>query len=107
MNQVLDHLENVSKFRPLHDRVIVEVFENKENKTKGGIILPDTSKEKPNFGVVVSVGNGAFQDGKRIEMTVHAGDKVIFGKYAGTEINDATGKKYLIMKESDILCVVE
>ncbi len=98
----------VSKIQPLHDRVLVDVFEPKENTTKGGIIIPENSKEKPSIGIVAAVGHGTVtSDGKKIELSVKPGDKIIFGKYAGTEMSDHNGKKYLIMKESDILCIVE
>ena len=94
------------KFRPLHDRVLVERLESEET-TPGGIILPDTAKEKPQQGNILAAGEGRRDDdGKRIPMDVKAGDKVLFAKYAGTEIK-IDGKKLLIMKESDILGIVE
>ena len=90
------------KFKPLHDRVLIEVLENIE-KTSGGIIIPDSAQEKPQEGKVVAVGGGAkTDDGKLIPMDVKVGDKVLFGKWSGTEIN-IDGKEYIIMKESDIM----
>ena len=90
------------KFRPLHDRVLIKVLDSEE-KTKGGIIIPDTAKEKPQEGEVVAVGPGAkTEDGKTVKMDVKVGDKVIFGKWAGTEIK-IDNIEYSIMKESDIM----
>ena len=92
-------------FRPLHDRVVIRRLEGEE-KTKGGIIIPDTVKEKPQEGEVVAVGPGARDDsGKLVALDVRAGDKVLFGKWSGTEVK-IDGKELLIMKESDILGVV-
>ncbi len=92
--------------RPLHDRIIVERVEE-EQKTAGGLIIPDTAKEKPQEGKVVAVGKGKkTEDGKVIELDVKVGDKVLFGKYSGTEIK-VEGKEYLMMREDDILGVVE
>ncbi|MCW9034027.1 MAG: co-chaperone GroES [Rhodospirillales bacterium] len=92
-------------FRPLHDRVVVKRIEEEE-KTAGGIILPDAAKEKPSEGEVVSVGAGARgEDGKLIALDVKAGDKVLFGKWSGTEIK-IDGEDLLIMKESDIMGVL-
>ena len=88
------------KIRPLHDRILVQRLEE-EQKSKGGIIIPDTAKEKPQKGVIVAVGNGK----KDEPMTVKVGDIVLYGKYAGTEIS-IEGDDYLIMKESDIYAVV-
>jgi len=89
-------------FTPLHDRVLVRRIEGDE-KTKGGLIIPDNAKEKPAEGEVVSVGAGARdEDGKRIEMDVKAGDRILFGKWSGTEVT-IDGDELLIMKESDIL----
>jgi chaperonin GroES len=91
-------------FNPLHDRVLVRRLEG-EDKTKGGLIIPDTAKEKPAEGQVVSVGPGARKDsGELIQPTVKAGDKILFGKWSGTEIK-LDGEDLLIMKESDILGV--
>ena len=90
------------KFRPLHDRVLIKVLDSEE-KTKGGIIIPDTAKEKPQEGEVVAVGPGAkTEDGKTVKMDVKVGDKVIFGKWSGTEIK-IDNIEYSIMKESDIM----
>ena len=90
------------KFRPLHDRVLIKVLDSEE-KTSGGIIIPDTAKEKPQEGEVVAVGPGAMNEsGKLAPMGVKIGDKVIFGKWSGTEIK-IDGKEYSIMKESDIM----
>ena len=94
-----------TKIRPLHDRVIVKRIEEEE-KTKGGIFIPDTAKEKPQEGRVVAVGPGRQDDGKVIPLGVKAGDKILFGKYSGTEIK-LDGEEHLIMKEDDILGVIE
>ena len=92
-------------FRPLHDRVLVRRVEA-EAKTAGGIIIPDTAQEKPQEGEVVSVGAGARdEDGDRISMDVKAGDKILFGKWSGTEIK-IDGEELMIMKESDILGIM-
>ncbi len=89
-------------FTPLHDRVLVRRVEGEE-KTKGGLIIPDSAKEKPSEGEVVAVGSGARDDdGDRIKMDVEAGDRILFGKWSGTEIT-IDGEELLIMKESDIL----
>ena len=93
-------------FRPLHDRVVVRRIEAEE-KTSGGIIIPDTAREKPQEGEVVAVGPGARDDaGRLVELSVKAGDRVLFGKWSGTEVK-INGEDLLIMKESDILGVVE
>jgi chaperonin GroES len=93
-------------FRPLHDRIVVKRIEGEE-KTKGGIIIPDTAKEKPQEGKVVSVGPGARDEsGKLVPLDVKAGDRVLFGKWSGTEVK-IDGDDLLIMKESDILGIVE
>ena len=93
------------KARPLHDRVILKRIEEKET-VKGGIIIPDTAKEKPMEGQVISVGPGKMmEDGKRSPMDVKAGDRVLFGKYAGTEIK-IDDKEYVIMREEEILAVL-
>jgi len=92
-------------FRPLHDRVVVKRLDGEE-KTKGGIIIPDTAKEKPQEGEVVAVGPGARDDaGKLSPLDVKAGDRVLFGKWSGTEVK-IDGQDLLIMKESDILGVI-
>ena len=94
------------KFRPLHDRVLVEPLEAEE-KTAGGIIIPDTAKEKPQEGEVIAVGEGARKDsGELIPMAVKAGDRILFGKWSGTEVK-IDGEELIIMKESDILGVIE
>jgi chaperonin GroES len=94
-----------TRVRPLHDRVIVQRIKEEE-KTKGGIIIPDTAKEKPQEGRVVAVGPGRQEDGKVIALGVKAGDKILFGKYSGTEIK-LDGEEHLIMREDDILGVIE
>jgi chaperonin GroES len=94
------------KFRPLHDRVVVRRIEG-DQKTPGGIIIPDTAKEKPQEGEVVAVGPGARDEaGKVHPLDVKAGDRILFGKWSGTEVK-IDGTEYLIMKESDILGVLE
>ena len=94
------------KIRPLHDRVLVERLEEKEVK-KGGIIIPDTAKEKPQEGKVIAVGNGKVTDeGKKIPLDVKAGDKILFGKYSGSEVK-IDDKEYLIMREDDVLAILE
>ena len=93
-------------FRPLHDRVLVRRVDAEE-KTKGGIIIPDTAKEKPQEGEVVSVGAGAkSEEGKVTPLDVKAGDRILFGKWSGTEVK-IDGEDLLIMKESDIMGVIE
>ena len=89
------------KFRPLHARVLIKVLDSDE-KTAGGIIIPDTAKEKPQEGEVVAVGPGTKEDGKLMPMDVKVGDIVLFGKWSGTEVK-IDGKEYSIMKESDIM----
>ncbi len=92
-------------FRPLHDRVVVKRLEGEE-KTKGGIIIPDTAKEKPQEGEIVAVGPGARdENGKIVPLDVKAGDRILFGKWSGTEVK-VDGQDLLIMKESDILGIV-
>ncbi len=94
-----------TQFRPLHDRVVVRRVDA-ENKTKGGIIIPDTAKEKPSEGEVVAVGpGGRDENGKLIPIGVKAGDRVLFGKWSGTEVR-LDGEELLIMKESDIMGVI-
>jgi chaperonin GroES len=94
------------KLRPLHDRVVVRRVKEEE-KTKGGIIIPDTAKEKPQEGEIVAVGAGAFgDDNERIALDVKVGDRVLFGKWSGTEVT-VDGEELLIMKESDIMGVLE
>ncbi|MBW2116703.1 MAG: co-chaperone GroES [Deltaproteobacteria bacterium] len=94
------------KVKPLQDRVIVKRVEEEE-KTKGGIIIPDTAKEKPQEGKVVSVGAGKVNDkGERIALEVKAGDRILFGKYSGNEIN-IDGEEHLIMREDDIIAIIK
>ena len=94
------------KFRPLHDRVLLRRLEE-EDKTAGGIIIPDTAKEKPMQGEIIAVGSGARgDDGTVTPLDVKAGDKVLFGKWSGTEVK-IDGEELLIMKESDIMGIVE
>ncbi len=92
--------------RPLHDRLVVQRLEEGEQKI-GGIIVPDTAKEKPQRGTVLAVGKGKVNDnGKRVPLDVRAGDQILFGKYAGQEIK-LDGEEYFIMKEDDVLAVIE
>lgn len=94
------------KLRPLQDRILVQRVEE-ETTTKGGIIIPDTAKEKPAEGKVVAVGNGKLgDDGKRIALEVKKGDRILFGKYAGTEVK-IEGDEYLIMREDDVLGIID
>jgi len=94
------------KVRPLHDRILVERLEEKEVK-KGGIILPATAKEKPQEGKVIATGNGKVSDdGKKIALDVKAGDKILFGKYSGSEVK-IDDKEFLIMREEDVLAILE
>jgi chaperonin GroES len=92
--------------RPLHDRILVERVEEKEQK-KGGIIIPDSAKEKPQEGKVVAVGNGKrLEDGTTVPLDVKAGDRILFGKYAGSEIK-VEENEYLILREDEVLAVIE
>ncbi|MBF0561919.1 MAG: co-chaperone GroES [Alphaproteobacteria bacterium] len=94
------------KFRPLHDRVVVKRLEQ-DQKTAGGIIIPDTAKEKPQEGEIIAVGPGARgEDGKIVALDVKVGDRVLFGKWSGTEVK-ISGDELLIMKESDIMGVIQ
>ena len=94
------------KLRPLQDRILVQRVEE-ETTTKGGIIIPDTAKEKPAEGKVVAVGNGKTgDDGKKVPLELKAGDRILFGKYSGTEVK-VEGEEYLIMREDDVLGVIE
>jgi chaperonin GroES len=94
-----------TKFRPLHDRVVVRRVESEE-KTKGGIIIPDTAKEKPQEGEIIAVGSGARDEaGKLVPLDVKAGDRILFGKWSGTEVK-LNGEDLLIMKESDIMGII-
>lgn len=94
------------KLRPLQDRILVQRVEE-ETTTKGGIIIPDTAKEKPAEGKVVAVGNGKLgDDGKRVALEIKKGDRILFGKYAGTEVK-IEGDEYLIMREDDVLGIID
>lgn len=94
------------KVRPLHDRIIVKRLEEEE-KTKGGIIIPDTAKEKPFEGKVIAVGDGRIkEDGTKIPLEVKKGDRILFAKYAGSDVK-IDGEDHLIMKEDDVLAVIE
>jgi chaperonin GroES len=94
------------KLRPLQDRILVQRVEE-ETTTKGGIIIPDTAKEKPAEGKVVAVGNGKVgDDGKRVPLEVKKGDRILFGKYSGTEVK-VSGEEYLIMREDDVLGIID
>jgi chaperonin GroES len=94
------------KLRPLQDRILVQRVEE-ETKTKGGIIIPDTAKEKPAEGVVKAVGNGKVaDDGNRVALEIKVDDRILFGKYSGTEVK-IEGEEYLIMREDDVLGVIE
>ena len=96
----------MSKVRPLHDRLLVRRIEEEET-VKGGIIIPDTAKEKPQEGEVIAAGNGKILDnGTKIELDVKAGDKILFGKYSGTDIK-IDGEEYLILREEDVLAILE
>ena len=97
----------MSKIHPLGDRVLLKVLEA-ESKTKGGIVLPDTAKEKPQEGEVVSVGKGkTCEDGKVKPLEIKAGDRVLFAKYSGTEVTTKEGEEFLIVKEEDILAILK
>jgi chaperonin GroES len=94
------------KIRPLHDRILVERLEEGEVK-KGGIIIPDTAKEKPQEGKVIAVGNGKVtDDGKKLPLDVKAGDRILFGKYSGSEVK-IDGDEYLILREEDVLGILD
>ena len=94
------------KVRPLHDRILVKRIEEGEVR-KGGIIIPDTAKEKPQEGKVVAVGNGKVgDDGKKIPLDVKSGDKILFGKYSGSEVK-IDDEEYLILREEDVLAIIE
>jgi len=98
--------EPATKVRPLHDRLIVKRIEEQEVK-KGGIIVPDTAKEKPQEGKVIAAGNGKVsEDGKKIPLDVKAGDRILFGKYSGSEVK-IEGTEYLILREDEILGVLD
>ena len=95
----------MAKVRPLHDRLLVKRIEETET-VKGGIIIPDTAKEKPQEGEVIAIGNGKTLDnGTKVELDVKAGDKILFGKYSGTDIK-VDGEEYLILREDEVLAVI-
>ena len=95
------------KIQPLGDRILVQPLEAEE-KTKGGIVLPDTVKEKPQEGKVIAVGKGKIGDnGQLIPVELKVGDKILYGKYSGTEINNKEGEEYLIMREEDVFAVLK
>ncbi len=94
------------KIRPLHDRILVERLEEQEVR-RGGIIIPDTAKEKPQEAKVIAVGNGKVtEDGKKVPLDVKAGDRILFGKYSGSEVK-IDDKEYLILREEDVLAILE
>jgi chaperonin GroES len=94
------------KIRPLHDRILIKRQEEKETR-KGGIIIPDSAKEKPQEGKVIAVGNGKVTDeGKKISLDVKTGDRILFGKYSGSEVT-LDNEEYLILREEDVLCILE
>ena len=94
------------KIRPLHDRILVKRQEEKETR-KGGIIIPDSAKEKPQEGKVIAVGQGKVNDdGKKVPLDVKTGDKILFGKYSGSEVT-LDNEEYLILREEDVLCILE
>lgn len=97
--------ENKAKIRPLHDRVLIKRIDEEE-KTKGGIIIPDSAKEKPQEGRVVAVGMGRHDDGKLIPLDVKVGDRILFSKYSGSEVK-IEGEEHLIVKEDEILGILE
>jgi chaperonin GroES len=92
------------KVKPLADRVVIKPLEESE-QMRGGLYIPDTAKEKPQQGEIMAVGSGRVEDGKRVEMELKVGDKVLYGKYSGTEVT-VEGEQYLILRESDVLAVV-
>jgi chaperonin GroES len=96
-----------TKIRPLHDRLIVKRLEDLEQRSAGGLIIPDTAKEKPQEGKVLAVGNGKKnEEGKRMPLDVKAGDRILFGKYSGSDIK-IDGEEHLIMREEDVLAVLD
>ena len=95
------------KLKPLHDRVLVRRIEEKEEQIRGGIVVPDTAKEKPQEGEVVAVGDGkVLESGEKLKMAVKKGDRVLFGKYSGTEVK-LDDEEYLIMREDDVLGILQ
>lgn len=93
-----------TKIAPLADRVVIKALEETETM-RGGLYIPDTAKEKPQQGEIVAVGPGRFEDGKRVPLDVKVGDKVLYGKYSGTEVS-VEGEQYLILRETDVLAVI-
>lgn len=98
--------KNKIRMKPLGDRIICKVLDTEEKKTPGGIYVPDTAKEKPQEADVVAVGSGKYIEGKLVPLDVKVGDRIVFGKYSGSEVT-VDDEEYLILKESDILAVVE
>ncbi|HCO38425.1 MAG: co-chaperone GroES [Aquificota bacterium] len=97
----------MAKLRPLYDKIVVKRFEEQEQRTASGIIIPDTAKEKPQIGEVIAVGEGKLlQNGQQVPPKVKPGDKVVFNKYAGTEV-ELDGEKFLIMSEDEVLAIIE
>ena len=96
--------KTATKISPLADRVVVKALEEAE-QMRGGLYIPDTAKEKPQQGEIISVGPGKYEDGKLVPMSVKQGDKVLYGKYSGTEVT-IDGEQYLILRESDVLAIV-
>jgi len=97
----------MAKLRPLYDKIVVKRFEEQEQRTASGIIIPDTAKEKPQIGEVIAVGEGKLlQNGQQVPPKVKSGDKVVFNKYAGTEV-ELDGEKFLIMSEDEVLAIIE
>ena len=97
----------MAKLRPLYDKIVVKRFEEQEQRTASGIIIPDTAKEKPQIGEIIAVGEGKLlQNGQQVPPKVKPGDKVVFNKYAGTEV-ELDGEKFLIMSEDEVLAIIE
>ena len=97
----------MAKLNPLYDKIVVKRFEEQEQRTASGIIIPDTAKEKPQIGEVIAVGEGKLlQNGQQVPPKVKPGDKVVFNKYAGTEV-ELDGEKFLIMSEDEVLAIIE
>ncbi len=97
----------MAKLRPLYDKIVVKRYEEQEQRTASGIIIPDTAKEKPQMGEVIAVGDGkVLQNGQVLPPKVKVGDKVVFNKYAGTEV-ELDGEKFLIMSEDEVLAIIE
>jgi chaperonin GroES len=106
INKLKKECDTIMKIKPLQDRILVKRLEEEE-KTKGGIIIPDAAKEKPQEGRAVAVGDGkVLESGKKVALTVKVGDKILFGKYSGAEIK-VDGEEHLILREDDVLAIVE